>query len=81
MHPARRYFLPIVAGAGELETEIAELRHIDRVEGRGARVGKISGNVDQIVIHAVALGESVELVKVADPLGLDQRRNLASRDR
>ena len=43
--------------------------------------GKSSGNVDQIVIHAVALGESVELVKVADPLGLDQRRNLASRDR
>jgi hypothetical protein len=64
MHPAGRYFLPIVASAGELEAEIVELRHIDRVEGRGARVGKISGNLDQIVVHAVARGESVELVKV-----------------
>jgi hypothetical protein len=71
MHPAGRYFLPIVASAGELETEIVELRHIDRVEG----VGKISGNLDQIVVHAVALGESVELVKVG---GLLLRRAVVS---
>ena len=85
MHPAGRYFLPIVASAGELETEIVELRHMDRVEGRAARVKKISGNLDQIVVHAVALGESVELVKVGGLLlrcrgvgagGLAQRQGL-----
>src|SRR6188768_3489409 len=66
--PARRDLLPGAAVARHLEAEIVKLRHIDRVEGLGARVGKVARNVDEVVVDAVALSEGIELVEIADPL-------------
>src|SRR4029077_12752591 len=52
--------------------QIVKLRHIDRIEGRRARVGKVARDIDEGVSGVVTLGGGVELIKVADPLVLDQ---------
>src|SRR3990172_11466498 len=78
---ARRDLLPRIAGLCHAEAEIVELGHIDGVEGLRAGVVKIARYISEVVIHAVLLGEHVELVEIAYALALDEARDRAARDR
>src|SRR5262245_13704133 len=76
-----RGLLPGVSAVRHAEAEIVKLAHVDRIEGLRAGVDEVAGNVSEIVIHVVRLGEHIELVEVADPLALDQARYRAARNR
>src|SRR4051812_48458647 len=78
---ARWRFLPRIAGLRHAETEVIELGHIDRVESLRAGVVEITRYVSEVVVHAVLLGEHIELIEIADALALDQARHRAARDR
>jgi hypothetical protein len=62
--------LPGVASPGNLVADIVQFSHEDRIEGCGASVLNITGNVRKVIIDSIAPTELIETIEVADPLVL-----------